>query len=597
MVERITNNADETSIQVLFESQCLFQVPYFQRPYKWSAKKVRAFSEDLSRLADSGLEDNHFVGAIIIHGQPAPPVAARPFQVIDGQQRLTTIYLFLLGFVRSHLELGDIETAKSLFTSYLVTSRDTGGKSNLKLHPSGADRASLNSVITEVLDFKNFRSSIAPLEIRNHEPGGASPSNRIESNFREIKKILKEELAQSQDKRARLEHLHTALLQLVTLVQIDIKDPLMGPVIFDRLNSGQQPMTVGELVKNDVLSRGTELTDIQRVSLENEVWQPFVQKFGAPDLHYFDTFLFPYGLIRLNSNIKKGDVYKDLREDWTFRKLTTKQIVGELEELQMVFLDLTDGKDRCNFGGELKQSINRLVRLRLPTMMFSYVMRMLNEARKDQSLVDEVEECVRFIESFIVRRGAFGLEPSGLHAAFKGLWTESDRMRDDAAKSGLKVPTLSKCFVDSIRERATVKWPNRKEFEESLRNRNLYGSKVTRYILTEYNRHLPGDHTDLTGIEIEHVLPQSMSAAWKTDFSSEQHTSVVDKIGNLTLLTEKMNNEVSNGGYASKRPAYKGSKYVMTRKLADDYPIWNSSSISNRAEGLISYALNRWPEE
>ena len=424
MAEKITNNADETNIQDLLETQCLFEVPYFQRPYKWKPAKLRNFFDDLIRLADDESDETHFVGAVIIQGQQAPPTVARSYQVIDGQQRITTMFLCLLGFIRAHIELGDFDTAKSLFEAYIVTTRDTRGKSNLKLHPSGADRGDLNDVVQEILNLQNFKAQIAPTAVKLLDVGGANRSNRISKNFVEVKKILKEELSASGDKKLRLEHLYTALLQSVTLVQIDIKDPLMGPVIFDRLNSGQEQMTVGELVKNDVLSRGSHLTDVQREELEKDSWQPFFRQFGDPDAKLFDTYLFPFGLIRLDPNVRKGDVYQRLRKEWSDSELSTAEIIEDLASLQKEFLDLCDGRNRCEFESELDSQVKRLVDVGLPTMMFSFVMKVLNEARL--SRLDEVAatECLRYVESFIVRRGAFGLEPSGLHAAFKGMWLD-----------------------------------------------------------------------------------------------------------------------------------------------------------------------------
>lgn len=600
MPEKITNNADETTIQSLLETQCLFVVPYFQRPYKWQPRKIRSFFEDLQKLAAEGLEDTHFVGAVIIQGQPAPPTVARTYQVIDGQQRLTTIYLILLAFIRSHIELDEFERARSLFNSFLVTSLDTRGRSNLKIQPSGADRSDMNEVLAEILEFKDFKSFIRPTEVRLLEIGGSTRSNRITKNFGEIKKIIREELSDldtKEQKLIRLEVLYTALLQAITLVQIDIKDPLMGPVIYDRLNSGQEPMTVGELVKNDVLSRGSNLNDLQRDQLDREVWRPFVDAFGNPELKRFDTFLFPYGLIRLDSNAKKGDVYRLLRDDWTARQLGTQEIVDEMLSLQAEFLDLIDGMNRCGFPEELHAQVENLVNLGLPTMMFSFVMRVLHEARLQRINHSEAAECLRFAESFLVRRGAFGLEPSGLHAAFKGMWTDIQRMQDRARNEGKPVPSLGRGLADTIAVRRTVKWPTVEEFKHSLETRALYGSKITRYLLTEFNRSMPGDEAVLEGAEVEHILPQTMSPPWAANFSTTEHQRYLHCIGNLTLLTERMNADVSNQGYSAKRQVYQGSRYEMTRKIAREHVDWTTLSIESRTADIVQWAVGRWKEQ
>jgi hypothetical protein len=230
-------------------------------------------------------------------------------------------------------------------------------------------------------------------------------------------------------------------------------------------------------------------------------------------------------------------------------------------------------------------------------MMFSFVMRVLNETKLGNIEQAEATETLKHVESFIVRRGAFGLEPSGLHAAFKGMWPEIQNAQEEARNAGKEILSIPKLFVARIARRTTVKWPTKEEFETSLRNRSLYGSKVTRYILSEYNRSLPGDHSGLDGVEIEHILPQSLSDGWLADFSQEDHEKLLDRLGNLTLLTEKMNRDVSNRGFRHKKEIYKGSKYAMTRNLAQGYENWTPKDIKERTEALVLWSLDRWPEQ
>lgn len=88
-----------------------------------------------------------------------------------------------------------------------------------------------------------------------------------------------------------------------------------------------------------------------------------------------------------------------------------------------------------------------------------------------------------------------------------------------------------------------------------------------------------------------------MSAIWQKDFSGDQHKTLVNKLGNLTLLTEPMNKEVSNGGFVKKREKYTDSKYAMTRKIARECNFWTPTEISNRADEIIDWAVSRWVEE
>jgi hypothetical protein len=584
MADKLTNNTDETTLMELFASPSIFEVPYFQRPYKWMPVKLRKFEKDLCRLADNvDVAELHFLGAIIIQGQQSSPVVAKTYQVIDGQQRLTTIFIYLLAAVRAVIECGDTQTAEALFKTYLAVSQNTGGKSNIKLHPSGQDRQDMNDVVSEVLSFQNFKEVLSPFAFKPLALGTANRQGRITKNFKEAKKFFKNEFQEGGI--VRVKALYTAVLQNMTIVQIDIKDALSGPKIFDSLNSAQEPMTVGELVKNDIFSRGETVIDERVDQLESEVWSPFYEKFGSVSNGHFDDYFFPYGLF-FNSSVKKAEVYPQLRAKWTAENMTPEQIIDELGVIQPDYLDLKNGTNLCGHPIDVHKAINDLWRLGIPTTLYPFLLHISYACR-----TNDLEEAValallRHSESFLVRRGAFGLEPSGLHAAFKGLWSEI--LLEDPSD-------LPKAMKTCINRRSTVKWPTADEFIQSLTTRSIYGSRVTPFILFEFNSSLGGDVVD--GVcEIEHVLPQNPSSAWKGIFSESEEESLCDTIGNLTLVTSRMNQDVSNAAYSAKREVFREeSRYKMTRDLANTFDSWTPEAIVQRSAKLADWAVLRWP--
>src|SRR5712672_2579797 len=91
---RLTNNSDETELSSLLSGDTVFAIPYFQRAYKWNPTRLQQLNSDLLNLVDEST-DLHFLGAIIIHGRRSNPSDPDVYEVIDGQQRITTIYLYL----------------------------------------------------------------------------------------------------------------------------------------------------------------------------------------------------------------------------------------------------------------------------------------------------------------------------------------------------------------------------------------------------------------------------------------------------------------------------------------------------------------------
>src|SRR5262245_10557025 len=122
---RLTNNSDETDIAALISGDSIFSIPYFQRPYKWKSDKLKQLNDDLLSLVD-GTSDFHFLGAVIVHGKRSNPSDPDFYEVIDGQQRITTLFLYLCATVRSLSLIGSYGDAAALFLRYLVINRSTG---------------------------------------------------------------------------------------------------------------------------------------------------------------------------------------------------------------------------------------------------------------------------------------------------------------------------------------------------------------------------------------------------------------------------------------------------------------------------------------
>jgi hypothetical protein len=596
--KKLTENAGEAFLDSLLGADATYEIPYFQRPYKWAKQKLVEFQNDILRLLDDGGDtESHFLGAVIIQvaDRTARPTLARKYQVIDGQQRITTTMLYLLAAVDVLLESGgdeELNHAAALFRKYLVVTSDTDGKSNFKLHSCGEDRRAMNAVMSSVYENNRLKDRLNPFRLIQLETGQGPTSSRVKTNYKSAKSFMRSHYESGG--LAHLENIYVALLLGVTVVQIVVNNPLSGPKIFHSLNSKQEPMTVGELVRNDVFARQATTNDANIEDLYRDIWNPFYEAFGPPEKKFFDGYFFPYGLISLSPNIKKSAVYPELRELWTNNQLSPGEIVAELGRFQPDYLDFLIDGNRAEHSTELADAITRLRDFGLPTSIFSFLIRISYEVRQGSLPSTVGVKLFKSIESFLVRRGVFGLEPSGLHAAFKGMWNDLEQRR--IADRG-QIDDYPRYLKESVSARTTVQWPSDEEFRESIRNRSLYGSLVTPFILREYDRFLGNDGVDYGDAEIEHVLPQAPHQRWFEDFTSEQHKTLVGRLGNLTLLTPRMNNTLSNNPFELKHQEYlEESRYRMTRKLASDYGVWKPESIAERGELFADWAVQRWPE-
>ena len=574
---KMTHNTGETDVMTLFGNNVIFEVPPFQRPYKWADKRLRQLHTDLLTLVDRQ-PDLHFLGAIIIHGRPSDPGVPKVYEVIDGQQRLTTIYLHVCAVVKTLIDYELFDEAHNLFSTYLVTRTVKPGASNLTLHPCMEDRLDLNGVIHELLDNRRF-SEMMPGFRFIPLSGTARTGGRIAKNYKAIKKFYRDQI--DPEGIDGVKAVYTSLLKDIVVVAIDVEDPTNGPRIFDSLNSQQEPMTVGDLVRNDVFSRVASHDPNLAIELNEHYWQPFYQKFSSDQgkTNYFDGYFFPYALID-NHNLSKPEAYSHLRRRWEGKEPT--EVIDELRRYQEPFLDLVRGTNECDHDPQIALRLDRLYRLGMPTSIYPFLMQLSRSLLDGDVGTADASQVLESLDSFLTRRAICGYEPTGLHAVFKRLWADCDG-----------VITADR-VIEQIGDHRTVAWPGDEEVRENVTSRGLYGTRIVKYLVMEYDESLGGDRVPADPW-IEHVLPNSRSSGW-AQFSSEEHDKYKNLFANLIPLSPGMNGSLGNRSYNEKRGVYaEDSMFKSARQFAATYEEWTPELLCQRGEHLASWCLSRWP--
>ena len=579
---KLTNNSDETAITDLLSGDTVFSIPYFQRAYKWRPSRIRQLNEDILDLVDE-VSDFHFLGAVIVHGRRSNPSDPSVFEVIDGQQRITTLYLYLCAIVKLLCECDQIEDANSLLLKYLVIGRSTKLLSNAKLHPCKDDRRQLNSVLADVLSDGRLSISFGGDGVRPL-PATGEVSGTLKKNYGSILKFLKAQ--QSEGGIERLQAIYAGILEAMSVVQIDVWDPTNGPKIFDSLNSRQEPMTTGDLVRNEIFSRAVTASSNDSdqgtiEALDNEHWQPFYRKFQQDKKNLFDSYFFPYGLIQ-NANLRKSEVYSNLRDEWQSKE-DPKEIIGALAKYQDAFLDIVCGTNYQEHGKDVALGFRRLWELGAPGTTYPFLMQ-LSEAVKEEILEEPpCANALSVIESFLVRRALCGHEPTGLHAVFKRLWGDTGGKPD---RESVKA---------AIRKHRTVVWPSEDDVRDAVGSRSLDKATMTKFVILEYDRSLGGDAPGEVPW-IEHILPESPRDEWYESFPKEEASEMRHLLANLIPLSAKMNQELSNRAYAEKKGKYReDSMFKSARKLAEDYDEWTPATLAERSAILAEWVIQRWP--
>jgi len=574
---RLTNSSDETELALLLSGDLVFSIPYFQRAYKWKPDKLRQLEEDLLGIIDA--EGTHFLGAIIVYARRSNPADPNIYEIVDGQQRTTTVFIYLCAIIKTLCDAELFDEASGLFLKYLAVGigREARLLSNSKLHCCKEDRSQLNRIFEHILSNSGFSSHISPFRYKPLPSTGA-PTGRLWNNYRSAVRFLAEQMRLEGTERLR--SIYGALLNSVSVVQIVVRNPVDGPKIFDSLNSRQEPITTGDLVRNEIFGKVANEDPNVIEGIDHGYWQPFYSRFRDGENNLFDAYFFPYGLIQ-DPNVRKSEVFEKLRNQW--RSSSPAEIIESLSIYQNAFLDSVLGTNLQGHPPAVASAFRRLHEANAPGSTYPFVMQLSNAVKANQSTEQVCIETLSLIESFLVRRALCGHEPTGLHAVFKRLWQDCDF-----------APTREKVEL-AIRRHKTVVWPTDEDVKQAVRTRALSEVSVTKYTLLEWNRSLGGDQPVLD-TWIEHVLPRSPSSDWDGVFTREEHAGMHDRLANLLLLSKEMNRELSNSGYAKKQPIYADdSVFKATRKFAEGFPVWTPEQLASRSEILAEWAVRRWP--
>ena len=583
-----------TPMQIFSLPQRL-DVPLFQRPYVWERdEQWDPLWSDIRRLAEVRLRDpfssaTHFLGAVVVQAQDGQLGNMQSSNIIDGQQRLTTLQL-LMDAAASVLESVGFDTFAGQLAS-LTHNQVTfvpPGESRLKVRHTNRDRAAYD----EVMD--------ADLPV-NHEDltHASSKITRAHAYFADI---VANWLGDTDDgaSDARAAALVGVLTGGLQLVAINLTATENSQEIFETLNACGTPLTAADLIKNFVFQRlAADGADTRRAYAED--W-PFDSKFWETQVsvgRYYvsrsSLFLNQWLASRIGEEISplqtftrfKGYVEHDARQAMS-KLLPVIKYQADLYESWTVA-----AADKDRQLTVLEMSMYRMkasdLELLKPLLIWLH--------EPDRRLPrDVIDGAIEHAESWVMRRMLLRLTTADLGRVV----AEIIRLYRDVPASEL-VDRISG-HLSRLNVSSTY-WPGDEEIRTALINEAAYRRfKVSRLRLileaveNEFRRDTNQPQVPRRGYPIEHILPQKWQSHWPVvDLEAEiQRGSHVHCLGNLTLLTGSLNSKVSNAGWTQKRQGLrKHDTLLLNSRLLDGTGEgeWNEDTIDARSGQLIDVLL------
>ena len=616
-------NVNKVPVLGLFESKQRLEVPLFQRQYVWELEKQwqplwedieRKFEEALGKGAASPI---HFLGAMVLDQKQTPVTHVNVRQVIDGQQRLTTLQLFLASFRDCCSARGWDPLAKEcayfLFNTGMMVDRETD---RFKVWPTQSDRRAF----VDVLD-AGSREEVErrhPL-VRRKFARSNEPRHRIVEAylfFRErLDDFFERQASQAPSSTGTFETETGAacfqtLKSSLMVVVIDLEADDDPQLIFETLNARGEPLLPADLLRNNIFMRARrENADIDQ--LYAKYWKKFDEDFwrqrvvqGRLERPRSDLYLQHFLSSRQGQDVRITQLYGSYKQ-WLVSN-PFKSTEHELSTLSR------QGDDfRRIIAPEAGDALCRLSEfISVFDVGTAYPLLLaMSEANVGDA---EWRKIGIVLESYVLRRDFCGLPTAGYNRMFLQLMRN---LKNDGFTSVAVRAALLK------QDGTGFRWPDDAEFKKVWTELPIYRRRPAARIIHALHRinevELGSQTEEITitsPMTIEHVMPVEWRTHWGLLNSSDQEfdlsheeteaednssfarrDNAVNTFGNLTIITQALNSSQSNRPWQEKKLQLLGKSLIPLNLYFADKADWAEDEITARGLELFKIAATVWP--
>ena len=561
-------NTTNSTLRQLLGNGLSYCVPPFQRDYSWTDDEWDDFWQDILGLFEADGELAHYMGYLVLQSSDS-----KRFDIIDGQQRLTTISVMILAGLR-HLQ--------DLATAGFDAENNLKRKEQLQSGYIGyLDPVSLVSRSKLELNRHNnrfYQTYLVTLETLPQRGLNAS-EHQLRKAFNWFKERLKNRFGMSASSGKDLTVFLDGLVDKLFFTVITVTDELNAFKVFETLNARGVRLSATDLLKNYLFSIiSTHETHETELKALEDRWERIVGLLGSES---FPEFLRIFWNSR-NKLVRKADLFKTIRKRITVRDAAF-ELLRDLDQSAAVYAALRDPQDSA-WNSEEKSCLTELLMFNVRQPLAMLMACHAGFYEHDRAAFTRMMKAVAVI-SFRYN----------VICNFQS--HEQERLYNDIA---LKVSAGSYLRVRDVIGALREVYPDDMQFkaafsEKELCTTNSRNKKVVRYILFEIERQQSGQDFDFESAtyNLEHILPEHPSENWSYIDESKQDR-LMYRLGNMTPLEANRNRALGNGDYASKRLVYQQSVFQITNAVAEHYDCWDEQKIESRQKQLATVASGIW---
>lgn len=556
-------DAHEEKIRKIFAGDTKFEIPRNQRKYVWKEKQWKELLGDIlyikRKQAVEKKEINHFLGTFVLQE------SENRYEIIDGQQRITTLLLILSSICAIFNEL-ESEEEHGQTRQYLV------GNIGLKSQYCRMENTNIINITVIIESIAEYREnmtskSLIDTSLLNRTGEGNKGViecfyfyyNYLKDNFNNIDELVL---------------LRNIILDM-KVIHIASEDELDCYDIFEILNARGVDLEDSELLKNFIFKYAQPKYSIDRAK---EIWTKIEENMGKCNGN-MEQFLIHFVTYRF---------YKPTKDEGVFRIIKTNTDKEKVNELLDNILESSEKyiwfyrPENCS-NKIIRESLEyfKLVNHRQFRPMFMSILEILHSGDVNEK---QVEKICTYLLNF-----SFG---------FTFVMGNNSNMIDTKVHS-LSQNVYKQHSVESLKKIKTELepyYPSYKEFKNSFSNlgfsnknrkyNNSNNRKRMFYVLTkieEKKQETKELICNVSECNIEHIMNDS------------ETNDITSKIGNLLLLSEHINNKMGNASFSEKKDKLKRSKLQTVKNFLQYYGNnneWTEKLIEDRTDALISLAYN-----
>lgn len=617
--------ARAVSVLEIFQKDMQIQVPLFQRRYVWNEQLQWApLWEDIERKFREQINGRqnapvHFLGAMVLAQKQSWTTDIERRQIIDGQQRLTTLQIFIAAFRDFCRENGVSDIADEC-NKYLKNNGILNNPSvdQFKILPTQLDRPQFSHVITALspaaidsLYPRTKKKYASKWEPRPAMVDAYAFFYRCFSDF--FFPSLEDRLDDSNTPlRNRLLACFLALKNTLRVVTIDLQQDDDPQVIFETLNARGAPLLPADLLRNYIFLRAAQ-TEKAVEELYEQYWRKFDDSFWSTEERQgryrrprSDIFMQHFLASRRAEDVPVNHLFSEYK-NWIEQAAPFESVTDELSTL---------ARQRDAFARLLAPSAdddlyNLALFLRAFDNSTAYPL-LLHLLDSGLSIVDWSRVSV-VLESYLLRRAVCDLTAKNYNRFFLNI------IRDLQA-NGTTADRLEAHLARQTSDTAT--WPDDKMFRDSWLTRHAYRTlshpKLIHIFskLNETYRTNKNEHVERTTLSVEHLMPQTWTEAWplangekgltreelwnvrepdERTLATQKRNEALQTIGNLTILTQSLNSAASNASWAEKKRQILESSLLPINQQLNSIKDWDEAAIQSRGSALFDRALTIWP--